>query len=259
MTWSGSSRRRGPSQAEARYAAEWLEAIGAIDDADYAAVLAAPLRGAGLRPRPYAGEAAGEGRPPGAVGRGSGPRCRQRRSRSTAFCTAKLRGRAPEEAEKRRLCERPAAPGVLPGVMSGTGPAGRLGRGDQRGMTCPRRGWTGPVILMERSCRVQWSAPPHRGRLCSQSIDWRDSLVPYNGILYLPGLRQEPGELRADDGRCPGRRPHHPGTAGGGRRGGGEHLRLPAVRLRGGHRQHPGDGGAEAGRPGDRRSWSPAA
>ncbi|CAN4016361.1 Conserved hypothetical integral membrane protein, partial [Dysosmobacter welbionis] len=53
-----------------------------------------------------------------------------------------------------------------------------------------------------------------------------------------------------DDGLCPGRRPYHPGPAGGGRRGGGEHLRLPAVRLRGGHRQHSGDGGAEAGWPG---------
>ena len=31
---------RGASQAEARYAAEWLEAIGAIDDRDYAALLA---------------------------------------------------------------------------------------------------------------------------------------------------------------------------------------------------------------------------
>ena len=30
---------KGASEAEARYAAEWLEAIGAIDDADYAAML----------------------------------------------------------------------------------------------------------------------------------------------------------------------------------------------------------------------------
>ena len=30
---------KGASEAEARYAAEWLEAIGAIDDADYAALL----------------------------------------------------------------------------------------------------------------------------------------------------------------------------------------------------------------------------
>lgn len=32
-------QERGASQAEARYAAEWLEAIGAIDDQDYAALL----------------------------------------------------------------------------------------------------------------------------------------------------------------------------------------------------------------------------
>ena len=33
-------QENGASEAEARYAAEWLEAIGAIDDADYAALLA---------------------------------------------------------------------------------------------------------------------------------------------------------------------------------------------------------------------------
>ena len=32
-------RDKGASEAEARYAAEWLEAIGAIDDADYAEML----------------------------------------------------------------------------------------------------------------------------------------------------------------------------------------------------------------------------
>lgn len=33
-------KEKGASEAEARYAAEWLEAIGAIDDADYAVLLA---------------------------------------------------------------------------------------------------------------------------------------------------------------------------------------------------------------------------
>ena len=33
-------REKGASEADARYAAEWLEAIGAIDDADYAALIA---------------------------------------------------------------------------------------------------------------------------------------------------------------------------------------------------------------------------
>ena len=32
-------KEKGASEAEARYAAEWLEAIGAINDADYAALL----------------------------------------------------------------------------------------------------------------------------------------------------------------------------------------------------------------------------
>ena len=78
-------QEKGASQAEARYAAEWLEAIGAINDADYAAALARHCAGLGYGPAADAGEAAGEGRAPGAVGRGPGAGCRTAPGRSTAF------------------------------------------------------------------------------------------------------------------------------------------------------------------------------
>ena len=56
------------------------------------------------------------------------------------------------------------------------------------------------------------------------------SYVIQNSI-YFPGLCEEPGELRTDDGHLSEGRVHHPGGAGGGRRGGGEYLRLFDLRL----------------------------
>ena len=43
-------REKGASEAEARYAAEWLEAIGAINDAEYAAALVRHYGGRGYGP-----------------------------------------------------------------------------------------------------------------------------------------------------------------------------------------------------------------
>ena len=43
-------REKGASEAEARYAAEWLEAIGALNDAEYAAALARHYGGMGYGP-----------------------------------------------------------------------------------------------------------------------------------------------------------------------------------------------------------------
>ena len=43
-------QEKGASEAESRYAAEWLEAIGAINDADYGAVLARHYAGMGYGP-----------------------------------------------------------------------------------------------------------------------------------------------------------------------------------------------------------------
>ena len=44
-------QEKGASEAEARYAGEWLEAIGALDDADYAAALAHHCGDRGYGPR----------------------------------------------------------------------------------------------------------------------------------------------------------------------------------------------------------------
>ena len=43
-------QERGASEAEARYAAEWLEAIGALNDAEYAASLVRHYSGMGYGP-----------------------------------------------------------------------------------------------------------------------------------------------------------------------------------------------------------------
>ena len=95
---------RGASQTEARYAAEWLEAIGAIDDGDYASLLARhygqmgygparvreKLREKGI-PRELWDEALEE------LGDSAG--------QIDAFLNGKLRGRVPDEREKKRLSD----------------------------------------------------------------------------------------------------------------------------------------------------------
>lgn len=97
-------QERGASQAEARYAAEWLEAIGAIDDQDYAALLVRhygqmgygparvreKLREKGI-PRELWDEALEE------LGDSAG--------QIDAFLSGKLHGRVPEEREKKRLSD----------------------------------------------------------------------------------------------------------------------------------------------------------
>lgn len=95
-------RKRGASEADARYAAEWLEAIGALDDREYAALLVRhygqmgygsarireKLREKGI-PRELWDEALEETSDSG--------------GQIDAFLSGKLCGRAPGEAEKRRL------------------------------------------------------------------------------------------------------------------------------------------------------------
>lgn len=46
-------QEKGASEAEARYAAEWLEAIGALDDGEYAAMLVRHCAGLGYGPARY--------------------------------------------------------------------------------------------------------------------------------------------------------------------------------------------------------------
>lgn len=95
-------QEKGASQAEARYAAEWLEAIGAINDADYAAALARHCAGLGYGPARIREKLREKG-----VTRELWDEALEQAPDSAGqidrFLAAKLHGRAPEEAEKRRL------------------------------------------------------------------------------------------------------------------------------------------------------------
>ncbi|MCI9649856.1 MAG: regulatory protein RecX [Oscillibacter sp.] len=95
---------KGASQAEARYAAEWLEAIGAIDDRDYAALLVRHYGQMGWGPGRIQEKLREKGIPrelwdealeelPEAAGQ------------IDAFLAGKLRGRVPDPREKKRLSD----------------------------------------------------------------------------------------------------------------------------------------------------------
>lgn len=95
-------REKGASEAEARYAAEWLEAIGALNDAEYAAALARHYSGLGYGPARVREKLYEKGVPrelweealeelPAGGGQ------------VEDFLRTKLRGREPDEKEKRRL------------------------------------------------------------------------------------------------------------------------------------------------------------
>ena len=97
-------QEKGASQAEARYAAEWLEAIGAIDDRDYAALLARHCGQMGWGPARVREKLREKGVPrelwdealeelPEAGGQ------------IDAFLTGKLRDRTPDPREKKRLTD----------------------------------------------------------------------------------------------------------------------------------------------------------
>ena len=108
-------QEKGASQAEARYAAEWLEAIGAINDADYAAILVRHCAGLGYGPARIREKLREKGVPrelwDEALERAEDPaeaidaldQAPDSAWQIDRFLAAKLRGRAPEEAEKRRL------------------------------------------------------------------------------------------------------------------------------------------------------------
>ncbi len=95
---------KGASQVEARYAAEWLEAIGAIDDRDYAALLVRHYGQMGWGPGRIQEKLREKGVPrelwdealeelPEAAGQ------------IDAFLAGKLRGRVPDPREKKRLSD----------------------------------------------------------------------------------------------------------------------------------------------------------
>ena len=97
-------RDRGASEAEARYAAEWLEAIGALDDADYAALLARHCGELGYGPARVREKLREKGVPrelwDDALDQLPDPA-----EQIDRFLAAKLRGRAPDEREKKRLSD----------------------------------------------------------------------------------------------------------------------------------------------------------
>ena len=94
-------REKGASEAEARYAAEWLEAIGAINDAEYAAALVRHYGGRGYGPS-YIRQKLYEKGVPKELWEDALEELPEG-SPIDAFLASRLRGRAPDEKEKRRL------------------------------------------------------------------------------------------------------------------------------------------------------------
>ena len=95
-------QEKGASQAEARYAAEWLEAIGAIDDAGYAALLVRHYGQMGYGPARLREKLREKG-VPRELWEDALDQAPDSAGQIDRFLAEKLRGRAPEEAEKRRL------------------------------------------------------------------------------------------------------------------------------------------------------------
>ena len=97
-------KKKGASEADARYAAEWLEAIGAINDAEYAALLARHCADLGYGPARVREKLYEKGVPrelwDDALDQLPDPSAAIDR-----FLESKLRGRLPEEKEKKRLTD----------------------------------------------------------------------------------------------------------------------------------------------------------
>ena len=97
-------QEKGASEAEARYAAEWLEAIGAINDAEYAALLARHCADLGYGPQRVREKLYEKGVPrelwEDAVDTLPDPA-----EAIDRFLERKLRGRTPDEKEKKRLSD----------------------------------------------------------------------------------------------------------------------------------------------------------
>lgn len=96
-------QEKGATEAEARYAGEWLEAIGAIDDAAYAAALVRHCGDIGYGPR-RAKEKLREKGVPRTCGTKPWTSCPDG-DQIDRFLQSKLHGRAPEDKEKKRLTD----------------------------------------------------------------------------------------------------------------------------------------------------------
>ena len=95
---------RGASETEARYAAEWMEAIGAINDADYAAVLARHCADLGYGPQRVREKLYEKG-VPRELWDDALDTLPDSALQIDAFLERKLRGRVPDQREKKRLCD----------------------------------------------------------------------------------------------------------------------------------------------------------
>lgn len=97
-------KEKGASEAEARYAAEWLEAIGAIDDADYAAILVRHCAGLGYGPARIRDKLYEKG-VPRELWDEALEQAPESGGQIDRFLAGKLHGRPPEEKEKKRLTD----------------------------------------------------------------------------------------------------------------------------------------------------------
>ena len=95
-------REKGASEADARYAGEWLEAIGALNDEAYAAALVRHYSGRGYGARRIREKLYEKG-VPRELWDEALEQLPESEEPIDAFLAAKLRGRLPDEKEKRRL------------------------------------------------------------------------------------------------------------------------------------------------------------
>ena len=97
-------KEKGASEADARYAAEWLEAIGAINDADYAALLVRHCADLGYGPARVREKLYEKG-VPRELWEDALDQMPDNGEQIDRFLQSKLRGRTPDEREKKRLTD----------------------------------------------------------------------------------------------------------------------------------------------------------
>ena len=95
---------KGASEAEARYAAEWLEAIGAIDDLEYAALLVRHYGNLGYGPA-YVRQKLYEKGVPRDLWEEAMDNLPAAEGSIDRYLEAKLKGKHPDEKEKKRLTD----------------------------------------------------------------------------------------------------------------------------------------------------------
>ena len=97
-------KEKGASEADARYAAEWLEAIGAINDADYAALLVRHYGEMGYGPARVREKLYEKG-VPRELWEDALDTLPDQSEDVDRFLRSKLRGELPDEKEKKRLTD----------------------------------------------------------------------------------------------------------------------------------------------------------